>query len=238
MKERKKRVIELEGIKAVLWDLDDTLYSRVEAARATFPGMFRELLYPGRCEEYISQAVEYMMSRVRRWSMVSEDAFSELLLKYPSDRPYSREACLDYYYSHITDYAKPNDGAVRVMRELSGRGIKNAVVTNMYKERAPIQREKIEAIGIASLLDAVVISGEVGLRKPEREIYDLTARMLGVKNYECIFVGDDPDSDIKGALGAGMRAVWINTWGLTADFCGAVDEISSADELPGSFGFE
>ena len=46
--------------KAVLWDLDDTLYSRKEAARQMFPGMFRQCLYTDRTREFIQEAVDYM----------------------------------------------------------------------------------------------------------------------------------------------------------------------------------
>ena len=202
-----------EGIKAVLWDLDDTLYSRKAAAEKVFHGMFRELLYPSRDEEYISRAVSYMMKCVRPNSMVSEEAFSELLKKYEPELPFSRPDCLDYYYAHMPDFAVPYPTHIKIIKGLRSLGIKNAIVTNIYPERVAAQRAKIKALGIEDLFEEIIISGEVGIRKPDRGIYDLAASRLGVKNSECIFVGDDPGSDIKGAIGADMEAVWLDVWG-------------------------
>ena len=48
--------------KAVLWDLDETLYSRRDAARRMFPGMFRACLYEGRSDDFINEAVSYQLS--------------------------------------------------------------------------------------------------------------------------------------------------------------------------------
>ena len=69
--------------KAVLWDLDETLYSRRAAARALFPGMFKAYLYPERDDAFLNEAADYMMTRVPRNSMLHEDAFQALL---PADR--------------------------------------------------------------------------------------------------------------------------------------------------------
>lgn len=56
------------------------------------------------------------------------------------------------------------------------------------------------------LFDAVVISGEVGLRKPESQIYELAADRLGVAARECVFV-DDLRPNVRGAVAAGMVGV-------------------------------
>jgi putative hydrolase of the HAD superfamily len=56
------------------------------------------------------------------------------------------------------------------------------------------------------LFDAVVISGEVGMRKPEPAIYRRAAEELGVAADECVFV-DDLGPNVKGAVGVGMVGV-------------------------------
>ena len=199
--------------KAVLWDLDDTLYSRVEAAKKTFPGMFRELLYPNRGEDFIKDAVAYMMTRLRPNSMIHEDTFRDLLANYPPDRPYDRPACLDYYYEHISEFAVPYPDAIEVVQKLRAKGIKTAIVTNISEDRVYSQKKKIEALNLAPLFDEIIISGELGMHKPNREIFDYAAKKLGVSNEECIFVGDDVDSDVMGGLNAEMEVVWIDRWG-------------------------
>ena len=209
-------MLDKEKIKAVLWDLDDTLYSRVAAARQTFPGMFKTLLYPDRPAEFIKEAVAFMMQNVRSNSMVHEDAFRALFAVYPPDRSYVREDCLAYYSEHLLEFAAPYPGALRILGELRRRGIKTALVTNITKERVAAQRRKIDVLGIAPLFDEILISGEVGFHKPDRRIFDLAASRLGVKNGECLFVGDDLTLDVLGALGADMEVVWLDIWGRGA----------------------
>ena len=130
---------------AGIWDLDDTLYSRVEAARKTFFGMFATLLYPGREEAFIGQAVAYMMTRVLRNSMVHETAFQALLEKYPPDVPYVRAACLDYYYAHIAEFAKPFPEIPELLPKLRALGLKTAIVTNVSAPFLACTAEEISA---------------------------------------------------------------------------------------------
>ena len=200
------------SIKAVLWDLDDTLYSRVNAARKTFPGMFRQHLYENRSDAFIDETVDYMMTKIHRNSMIHEDAFRALLEKYPSDKPYNRADCLNYYYAHICDFAQPNADCMEVVKKLRARGIKTAIVTNISADRLDSQHRKVESMNLAPYFDAIVYSGELGIHKPDRRIFDHAAQLLGVPNHQCLFVGDDPTSDVAGALNAGMEAVWIDRW--------------------------
>lgn len=198
--------------KAVLWDLDETLYSRRSAARRMFPGLFRTCLYTDRSEAFICEAVSYMMTQVKRNSMTHEDAFRALLAHYPSDKPYVRSECLDYYYAHIRDYAQVDTRTLTVLQKLKTQGVKMAIVTNITPELLEHQKKKVAQLGIAQYFDAIVYSAELGVHKPDRRIFDHAAALLGVENAHCVFVGDDPASDIAGALNAGMEAVWLDPW--------------------------
>jgi putative hydrolase of the HAD superfamily len=192
--------------------LDETLYSRRDVARRVFPGMFKTCLYTNRSEEFIEEAVCYMMTQVKRNSMTHEDAFQALLARYPSDKPYVRAQCIDYYYAHMRDYVAPSAEAVEIIRKLKAQGLKMAIVTNVVPELLEHQKKKVAALGIAELFDAIVYSAELGVHKPDRRIFDHAANLLGVSNADCLFVGDDPDSDVVGALGAGMEVVWLDRW--------------------------
>lgn len=205
-------MFDITKAKAVLWDLDDTLYSRVDAARQTFPGMFRELLYTDKSDSFIAEAVDYMMTKVYRNTMVHEDAFNALLKKYPPDKPYVHSDCVDYYYENISKFAKPFDEQIAVIKKLREMGIKTAIVTNVADDRVEFQRRKITALGIEDLFDVIVFSGELKIHKPDRRIFEHAAKLLGVSANECVYVGDNPDADVEGALNADMEAVWIDTW--------------------------
>jgi FMN phosphatase YigB (HAD superfamily) len=83
-----------------------------------------------------------------------------------------------------------------------------AVVSNF--DYAPTARGILEREGITHLFEEVVVSDEVGWRKPKPVIFETALRRLGVSAAEAVHVGDRADLDVGGAQGVGMDAVWIN----------------------------
>jgi HAD superfamily hydrolase (TIGR01509 family) len=83
-----------------------------------------------------------------------------------------------------------------------------AVVSNF--DYTPTARGILEREGIAHLFEEVVVSDEVGWRKPKPLIFEIALARLGVSASEALYVGDRPDLDVAGAQGVGMHAVWIN----------------------------
>jgi HAD superfamily hydrolase (TIGR01549 family) len=73
-----------------------------------------------------------------------------------------------------------------------------------------IQRAKIERFGLAEYFDELIVSGEVGVAKPDPAIFMLAMERLGVAPAEALFVGDSPEYDLRGAAAAGMPFVWMN----------------------------
>jgi len=199
-------------IKAVLWDLDDTLYSRIQAARRTYPGMFRTYLYEGRDDAFIEAAADFMISHLVRDSMIHESSFKALFQAFPPNKDFCLKDCQEYYFEHIHEHAVAGAEQVEVVKKLRALGIKTAIVTNVASDRFAFQRNKIDALGLTALFDAIVLSGEVGVHKPDRRVFDHATKLLGVANEDCVFVGDNPHADITGARNAGMEAVWIDVW--------------------------
>lgn len=208
------------NVKAVLWDLDDTLYSRIAAARLTYPGMFRALLYEGKDDAYIEAAADFMIQHVVRDSMIHESSFKALFEAFPPNKDFRLADCQEYYFDHIHEFAVAGAEQLAVVKKLRALGIKTAIVTNVAADRFAFQRNKIDAMGLTPLFDAIVLSGEVGVHKPDRRVFDHATQLLDVPNEACVFVGDNPDADIVGALNAGMEAVWIDVWGDGDRFAG------------------
>ena len=67
----------------------------------------------------------------------------------------------------------------------------------------------LEDYGLLSHLDAVVISEEVGIRKPRREIFESVLDELAVEEHEVLHVGDSLTADVAGAVAMGIPSVWI-----------------------------
>lgn len=104
-------------------------------------------------------------------------------------------------------------GAAHALLEgLRARGLKLAVVANHWPEPAWLARGEIERLGVAERVDAVVLAGEVGARKPDAAIFEQALRELGVDASATLHVGDRLDADVAGAAELGMttvQALWF-----------------------------
>ena len=110
------------------------------------------------------------------------------------------EGFRDIYFSHL----HPNEPMIELMRDLRGRGLRMAMLTNNVREWEPLWRAKLP---VDEIFEVVVDSAFVGMRKPERAIYELTLERLGdVRADECVFV-DDVDVNCHMAAELGMTAV-------------------------------
>jgi putative hydrolase of the HAD superfamily len=72
-----------------------------------------------------------------------------------------------------------------------------------------IQRAKIAGAGLAPYFAVIVVSGEVGVGKPDPRIYTHTLALLDVTAGQAVMVGDNLVNDVRGAQEAGLRAVWL-----------------------------
>jgi HAD superfamily hydrolase (TIGR01509 family) len=97
-----------------------------------------------------------------------------------------------------------------LLEELSRR-FRLAVVSNF--DYTPTARGILESAGVLDLFDVIVVSDQVGWRKPRREIFDAALAPLGVAPGDALFVGDRADIDVAGAHAIGMPAAWINRRG-------------------------
>ncbi len=102
------------------------------------------------------------------------------------------------------------DPAVRasagVLRLLRAAGLKTAVVSNCSSD----VRDMLTASRLAGLLDAVVLSAEVGVLKPDPAIYTRAAAEVGLRPGDCLYVGDGGDDELAGAATAGMTPVLLD----------------------------
>ncbi|HEX4735909.1 MAG TPA: HAD family phosphatase [Thermoleophilaceae bacterium] len=106
----------------------------------------------------------------------------------------------EVYFAHL----HPNEPMIELMRELRGRGLRMAMLTNNVREWEPLWRAKLP---VDEIFEVVVDSAFVGMRKPQRDIYELTLDRLGdVRAEECLFV-DDVDVNCAMATELGMTAV-------------------------------
>lgn len=77
------------------------------------------------------------------------------------------------------------------------------VISNF--QHAPHVRKVLRRHKLLQMLDTVIISGDVHVKKPDPKIFEIALERLGTRPEETLFVGDDPERDIRGAASVGMQ---------------------------------
>lgn len=100
---------------------------------------------------------------------------------------------------------------VALLQRLRADGYRLALITN---GPSAAQWEKVRRLNVARLFDVVIVSGDLAWEKPDRRIFELACRGLGVQRGQCVMVGDKLDTDIQVCVGAGgerggSSGVWL-----------------------------
>jgi putative hydrolase of the HAD superfamily len=115
--------------------------------------------------------------------------------------------------------------APALLEALRARGLKTGIVANSWPEPARVLRADVAAFGLGHLVDVCVFSTDVGVAKPEPEIFMRALDELGVDPRDAMYVGDSLQRDVQGAANLGMttvQAMWFtadnDTSGIEPDF--------------------
>lgn len=98
-------------------------------------------------------------------------------------------------------------GALELVGRVHASGLPIGVLTN---GPADIQRLKLEQLGASECFAATVVSGEVGLGKPDPAVFRVVSDALGVAPADAVMIGDSWNRDVEGAESVGMRSIWIS----------------------------
>ena len=111
-----------------------------------------------------------------------------------------------YFGSHFGTYTVLYDGVLETLVELKKQGYILVCLTNGDYQT---QNSKLETTKIKPYFDHVIISGEVGISKPDPRIYEYTCKLANIDTSESLFIGDTFSTDIVGAYRANMKAGWV-----------------------------
>lgn len=192
-----------ESVAAVVFDMDDTLYLERDYVRSGYCVVGVELRQRlGRSDAF----EEWLWARFEAGQ--AGGAFDALDEHFQLGLSREQIASLvDVYRGHVPAIA-PLGGVVALLRKLSSSGVKLGVLSDGY---LPAQRNKLRALGIATLLDAVVLTEELGRDcwKPSPVGFERVAADLGVPHSRCTYVGDNVTKDFVAANGLGWRTVQL-----------------------------
>jgi putative hydrolase of the HAD superfamily len=215
-------------LKAVLFDLDHTLYDR-EASLRKMAQPLREALSIPEPVEVITEALlgceRYFYNEDFTYGGAAA-IYPHLChrLTLPEFEAYNR-----FVIEQLPLYVQPYPFTHSLLEEVRKLGLRVGMVTN---GRRSMQLVKIETLGITDLIDHLVCPDDVGVLKPDPAIFLHCAQSLGVRPEACMYVGDNPLDDIQGAIAAGMISAWVRGDRPFPDHLTSPDlAIDSVDEL-------
>ena len=202
------------NIKAILFDVDETLFDRMLAQKAVLelivkqmPQVFRDFPPESVLAAFLKSDQIYTdLFNSGAASEGSRDKRSLLLLQLLGiDKKYTAKIT-ELYVKDYPGVKAHVDGAVPVIKKLS-RKYQLGVVSNGFTD---VQYRKLEAMGLRDLFSCIVLSEEFGIRKPNPGIFHQAALLLHMQPQECLYVGDSYTNDVIGAKNAGMHVCWFN----------------------------
>ena len=115
------------------------------------------------------------------------------------------DAMFDSYLTFYENNWKLFPDVEDCLNELTG--IKLGIISN---GDATQQKQKLYSLGIIDKFSTIVISGDVGVSKPDSRIFLIACQEAGVSPSECWYVGDDLKSDVQGSISSGINGIWLN----------------------------
>ncbi|MGW2560003.1 HAD family hydrolase [Streptomyces sp. NPDC001514] len=223
------------AIRAVLWDIDDTIFDYTSADREGLRHML--------ADEGLPQLYASPEEALRRWRELTEhhwmrfaagdtdfqgqrrDRVRSFLARTLSDAEAD-----EWFGRHVTHYEAAWSlfpDFLPVLERLEGE-YRHAVLSNSSIHN---QDRKLRILGVRDRFEAVLCAVELGVSKPEAAAFHAACDTLGLPPHEVAYVGDHPDIDASGAGAAGLTGIWLDRGGQGGR--PELIRITGLEELPG-----
>ena len=154
---------------------------------------------------YHSRPLERRLARV--FGLGSSIATEELLM----------QMC-KRFMAPIFERGKCYEDTLPALRELRSRGFRTGIISNApWGSPAVLWRNEIKRLSLDLLMDSVVLDRDIGWRKPSKPIFEFAMKTLRVLPSNCLFVGDEPKWDLRGARAVGIEPVLIDRYRTMLD---------------------
>lgn len=203
-------------IKVVLFDLDETLFDHVNSRDAGITRVYEQYphftAYPVEQvrQDYFDE-IEPLWPQIVDGTLTMEarliEGFKRLGQRYQVDLQHD-ELGMCYREAYLAA-RRPMPGAMALLARLRPH-VKIGIVTNHIREE---QISKLAVCQFDPLIDFMVCSGDIGVQKPDRRIFDHALALAEATPSEAVMIGDSWSADVIGATSLGIRSVWLNSTG-------------------------
>jgi len=216
--------------RAILFDFDNTLQDR-EIATQKYIRRWLQKHFPTLSEDELDRHSDTIRQAGAFGFVPYRFMFNKAKELFPDYDGFSIEELFTFLTVEYPLTTTLFPDAVATLQKLREKGYIIGAVTN---GNSRIQNCKLDVAGIRPLFDYAMVTGDEKLQKPNAEPFVRTALRLGVHPSDCVYVGDNPINDIKGADDAGMKTVFrdlgCDTF-YTYDFSQIMSETASIQEV-------
>ncbi|MEV6747335.1 HAD family hydrolase [Streptomyces sp. NPDC058322] len=222
-------------IRAVLWDIDDTIFDYTTADRL---GMHKHLEHEGLPDGY-----ENVEQALVAWRELTDVHWARFAAGETDFRGQRRERVREFLSRPLGDaeadgwfarHAAHYEAAwslfpdVLPALDLLADGFRHAVLSNASVHN---QDRKLRRLGVRDRFEAMVCAVELGISKPDAGAFHAGCEALALEPREVAYVGNEPDIDAGGAAAAGLMGIWLDRGGRGGR--PELIRISGLDQLPG-----
>src|SRR6478735_7942149 len=222
-------------IRAVLWDIDDTIFDYTTADRL---GMHKHLEHEGLPDGY-----ENVEQALVAWRELTDVHWARFAAGETDFRGQRRERVREFLSRPLGDaeadgwfarHAAHYEAAwslfpdVLPALDLLADGFRHAVLSNASVHN---QDRKLRRLGVRDRFEAMVCAVELGISKPDAGAFHAGCEALALEPREVAYVGNEPDIDAGGAAAAGLMGIWLDRGGRGGR--PELVRITGLHELPG-----
>lgn len=222
-------------IKAIIFDIDNTLYSYDDAHAVAWKSLCDYVA------EHLNMDAEYFAAEFKKSIGICNTRlgincgsthnrmlrFQDILERHKLPLRHAWHMN-DLYWNKLIAAAKPEPGIVTCLQNFKAAGYILGIGTDMTSD---FQLLKLEKLGLIDYFDFLVSSEEVNIEKPDGKLFACCIEKANVPAEECLFIGDSLRKDYQGALNAGMQALWYCPDPAAAQAHPQIRKICNFDEL-------
>jgi len=188
-------------VKAILFDLDNTLYDQAEYYRLAYDAVADRLV--DHCDWSRERIAKRLFGIWQEHGSLYGHLFDDILKETKADDVSVKEL-VQVYHDAPVEGLRLYPGIRELLDMLTGVPV--GIITN---GNTTMQKAKVAALGLETYFDVIKYTDAAGRPKPDSYCYEQSADALGVPSVDCLYVGDNPPIDFPGARAVGMRTAWL-----------------------------
>ncbi|MCK5129738.1 MAG: HAD family hydrolase [Clostridiales bacterium] len=192
-------------VAAVIFDLDNTLSDRRKAFKKWTQRFIEEFLVDDLNNGDIQTITKLLINHDKDGYTSKYIFYDNIEDEIPWKHRLNRDEFVEYFYRESPKHATAAKGMMCTLDFIKTKKIPMGIITTGSKL---MQNRKIDVLKIRDYFDVILISGQMGIDKPEPEIFNIACNELHVQKESTLYVGDNIRKDVWGSYNAGLIPVW------------------------------